>query len=272
MTSTDGIIVNDFHIGALDSICPPEVKVCLTEENGKESQVYHRALEIQKEVYNKWICVTEACPPLDFLFINGDMTDGRNPKGKGEGLWTENLRAQSIVCVDLLEMLPMKKDVVIRISFSSAYHAGHNPSTDELIYQEFRARGYTNVKVDYDWPVQINDMKFHFNHKVGVAQNDVTSLEKEMMWAKVHQTEYGHIDGIIRAHCHIDSHIEKRGMYGWIVPGWKARDEYVKAGGLRYNPTIGCLILHVPENGSKDFKWNWMKWALKKPLSFEKII
>jgi hypothetical protein len=264
------MVVNDFHVGSFYSICPPTVKVDTKDKNGKDFEVNYNARELQKEIYDRWERVCERSPPIDLLIVNGDMMDGPNYKGKGEGLWTNLIRVQCVVCADLLEMLPITKDTIIRMTYSSAYHSGHNPSGDEILYQELQARGYNNISLKYSQAIQVNDLRMHIGHKVGVSMNDTTALTKEIDWAISHRQDFGKIDCIFRGHAHVDAYVTKRNVHAWIVPGWKGRDEYVSSAGLRFDPCIGCLLLQIPEKG-KEFTWKWEKFALKDVLDWEVI-
>lgn len=263
-------VTNDFHTGSHFSMCSPRVKIDLENEKGNKFVINHEANEVQQSIYETYIGACQRMPKLDGLILNGDMTEGWNPKGKSDGLWCSNQRGQVVEAANLIEKMPITEDTWIRITYSSGYHTGHNPSTDEMLSQELRARGYKDVSLKFDHALVVNDMRLHASHSIGVAMNKTTSLTKELTFAMENQKDYGDIDIVLRAHCHYASHVYRDHKWGFIVPGWKARDEFVGSKGLKFDPKIGALVLNIPKTG-KDFSYDFMEYSLKYPLDWEVV-
>lgn len=245
----DILLVADIHSGSTVSPVHPKAKL--------ESGMSVGPNNFQKRVLRPFW--REMCKvPVDRVVTLGDMTDGRNRKDEGCGIWTSDLTLQTLNAALLLRELNIRPDEEgykrIDAIGGSGYHIGSNPSTDQLVcskINELNDRSSDKFDVKYhgmEFILSAEKCKVHFSHKMSTGFYQGTALNRELMYSYLYQYD---IDGMIRAHIH-HYHLDSDGRrFAVSLPGWKGRDKYLKSFGLKYLSQIGWVVLRL-----KDGDWS----------------
>ena len=252
----NGLILSDLHVGADTGCCLPSVHVSIDD-----TFIDHTAFGIQKESYDRLSQVCDEAGRVSFVILNGDICHGHNYKERGKYCWTTDMRAQAVVAAEtLLDTVNAKKNAKWWLTTSSGYHGGSNPSADELLVKELQTRGI-DAKLNTEWALNINDMRIHCTHQVGVSSSVywATAIARELLMEELHTGTWGSFDYVIRSHCHYFYQVSDGGTVGIITPAFMGRDAYIAKKGLRFNPHIGAVMLKIPEHGHKhDYHvWKW---------------
>ena len=244
-------LVSDLHCGSDVAVAFPDTITC------EEPLSTLKLNQVQRYFYDKWK-VLETQEPYDAVFALGDLVDGTNRKEMGEGAWTTNLKLQALCAARGLMRIPLKKGGVIGVIGGSGYHGGCNPSMDNLVVEIIN-----RLKGNAEWwgldrIMQVEDCRFHLCHQISAGFYKGTSLNRELIYSYIYEKD---VDGIIRGHLHSYHMDEVGGRFAMILPGWKARDSYLRKQGLRWGHTaVGWVDLLV--DGAE---WQRVKhiWELK---------
>lgn len=249
--STKVLVVGDMHVGSVDAIMPPIVNMYEGEEH-REMEL--RQNELQKHLFKKWKAMCEA-DDYDICLCMGDLTEGLNRKDAGSNNWTNEPRIQIETAAELLKMTGAKQFFGIQ---GSPYHTGIEGSMDHDVLNEL------NGSFDEDLIVKIEGLRIHMKHVTGVASvphSRSTSLHKDINTAQSEVETFGPLDIHLRGHTHYFHYVGWDGKLGIIVPGWKARDPF-----LRRRPMIGNDSGYVTIDVSNK-KFSWDAQTFKIPTS-----
>lgn len=244
--TTRVLVLNDTHIGNVNSVMPTEVEVGTGDENRSYSI---QSNNIQRTMYDKW---TEMCSDnYDVGLLLGDMTEGTNYRENGIGNWTNDMSLQIDTCVDMLEKTGITEWYGVQ---GSPYHTGLNESAD---YEVLDKLGGT---FDDDMILGIDDILFYLKHVTSyssVPHSRSTGLNRDMVNTEIHKNSYGDIDVHLRAHVHYHHFVGWEGKLGLINPCWKHRDQFLRRGNAG-SADIGYTVFTVDGD-----EYNWKTECFK---------
>lgn len=271
------VALGDLHVGSTVAVADPG-----------STPTNDAAAELRSRLFDRWRESAEGpWSRPDVLIVNGDIVDGQNPKGGGLGTWTNDLFHQADHAVQLLRMWRAKKIFVIR---GSNYHvqAGRTGlHLEEYVARQLGAEPYPNQenvepeareRSGWEWYLNLGGVTFHVTHKVGVARvfhYRTTPLARQMLQAKLNDQLRHEMDKnlrirvVLRSHAHYYITVGHSGSDGWILPCWKALDEFMLSNGpLDISPDIG-FVGYTIKDGKLGYEKNlWELTEVRRaPLS-----
>lgn len=269
------VAIADLHVGGLVSLADPSISP--TNDPGAE---------IRDSLFNLYRTAAISGPwsRPDALIVVGDIVEGQNPKSGGFGLWTPNLLEQADHATHLLKMWNAKRIFIIR---GSNYHVqvGHSGfQIEEYIARQIGAEEYPNQgnipeemrdHSGWEWYLNLAGITFHAAHKVGVSKvfhYRTTPLSRQMLQAKLNDQLRHEMDKnlrirvILRAHAHYYCTVGHSHSDGWILPCWKALDDFMLSNGaLDISPDIGFVGFSI-QDGRLSYEKNlWELSQVRKP-------
>ena len=225
---------------------------------------------IRDAIYQKW-CEATSGPwkNPDVLIVDGDIVEGQNRKSGGLGVITTDLYEQMADAVDLLKMWKAKKIYIIR---GSGYHVEADHSgiqCEEQIARNLGAEEYPNQEhIDperrdhsgWHWYISVGPETFHASHHIAVSKvfhYMSTPTARAMLDAKLndmlrHELGKFRTSIVLRAHAHYFNHVEYSSSHGFVLPCWKAVDEFgAKRGAISLSPDIGYLGFEIGKGGMR---------------------
>lgn len=181
--------------------------------------------DLQKAFLKEWrdmIRRLDGVGGVDICICNGDLVEGYNRFENGLGNWTNDIDVQVNTAVRLLKMIGAKQYYG---SQGSPYHTGLNASADQLVVERLGGKYST------DFYLKVNKLRFYVRHEIGysgVPHGRATSLSRDLINTKLNSDIYGDVDVHLYAHTHYSQAVINYGKLGVIVPGWKARDEFIR--------------------------------------------
>ncbi len=231
------LIVSDLHVGSNYAIRPLHVDI---ERNQATYKMPIGASTTQKIFYKRWEQMCDDIGRIDAVIVNGDLCDGLNPKGKGKGIWTSDIRQQVNGAVSLLEMIKTRSYYVTQGSY---YHTGENISTDELVAMCLGGTFGTELFIT------VEGVRLHAMHAVGTTRSGIrgrtAGIMSEVDGAINGENYFGNIDVLLRGHTHYYCQVSTEGKTGVITPCWKGRDEFAATRTLHFRPNHGYVTCDV---------------------------
>ena len=232
------LIVSDLHVGSKFALAEPTPEYALNN--------------VQKLIYNQWLTMIKDAGKVDYLVVNGDITDGTSYAEEGLHQWTNDVDAQIENAMELVKKIDYDK---LLVTYGSGYHVRRNPNADRTFALRMNAdeHGY-----ELFWKPAGTTSKFHVQHKISVSlsswQYRTTSLAREMVLALLNEHVWGSIDVLVRSHAHYFVSVAFTKSLGFITPCWEARTPYLVEKGLAGVPKLGYVLLVGRE---KDGEWSW---------------
>lgn len=245
------VALADLHVGGRAALAAPEVS-CINDMYAP----------VRAALFENWRAAAEgpwASP--DALIVNGDAVEGKNKKKGGIGTWTTDLLEQADHAEELIRMWKAKRVYIIR---GSGYHV----DADGLPVEEYMARRlgaeeYPNQRhipkekrqrSGWHWYLRFYDVTFHVSHRISVSRvfhYQSTPTARQMLNAKLNdQLRHGlakhKVRIVLRAHAHYFNTVGYSGSDGFVMPCWKAQDDYMlEKGPLDISPDMGFLGFEV---------------------------
>lgn len=241
----DILMISDLHSGSTVSPLHPKTKL--------DGQMSVGPNPFQKRVLRPyWL---EMCKiPVDMAVFCGDMVDGKNPGDEGCGIWTSDMKLQTLNAALLCRELNIRPNEEgyrqIYAIGGSDYHIGKNPSADQTVCEKINElNDRTDLKFDakyqgMEFIMEAEKCKIHFSHKMSTGFYQGTALNRELLYSYLYQYD---IDGMVRGHIH-QYHLDTDGdRFAVSLPGWKGRDKYQINYGLKMLAQIGWAILTLED-------------------------
>jgi len=220
--------------------------------------------KVQQEFYNDWETLMDLVGPVDSVVGNGDLCEGINVKGQGEGCWSPVRATQINTCAELLGMIDTKEFTIIN---GTPYHTGVNPSNDAGVASKLRENGFRVKYAGVEEILNIDGVRIHCCHKIGVCGADkkgrVTAISRELQAALLNEKYFGKVNGVFRSHVHYHVYVGMEDMVGMTLPCFKCRDDYAGSQSLNWVPEHGAVLVEV-DNG--EMSWSHQMFTLPDEL------
>ena len=253
------------HCGSRFAVCSPNPKM-----NGGS----YNPNPLQKQLYEYWLWVKDSLTKQpDILVLNGEPTDGSNPKQLGDQSWTTVLQEQ---IDDAKELLSIYKPQHFLMTRGSDYHskAGTYSVEEDLArqlgcmpYQGLfkskdtvpdydKNRNLTN-RTDYYLNFSIHGKVFSVTHHIGFNRwfaYRTTAIAREMADMEFLSGRYYNAEDkpsiIVRSHVHYFVYVRFATQHGFTTPAWKLPDSHLFRGGIGGTaPSLGAIEVIVETNG-----------------------
>ena len=265
MAAIRGVALADLHVGSRVGLANP-----------KETPASDAGAPVRAGLFRCWeesVSGPHAKP--DVLLVVGDCVEGGNRKQSGIGTWTTDLLEQADHAVELLRMWHADRIFMIR---GSGYHVEANNSglqIEEYIARQLGAEEYPNQehlkparrdRSGWSWYLRLAGVNMHISHKISVSKvfhYQSTPTARQLLNARLNnglrrvlsKDEDSKLRVVIRAHAHYYNTVGYSGSDGYVLPCWKALDEWMLAGGpIEISPDIGYLGFHC-----EDGVWSYDK-------------
>lgn len=232
--------ISDMHTGHRVALWPQEH---ITEQ-GQSIKASRAQLQLLEYWEDFW---THEAKDAEYVLLEGDMCEGKNPRGNAKDLMTPDLHEQIAANLALTE--PKVKDRKIRGVVGSCYHSSDDMELDKLITEKLggKSKGViANLKLKQSKKI------INFSHVVSEAvlyrpmAVDRDSLRIDA--AKGQGKLDFHIDIYVRAHWHwfYTGQTENRTVI--LNPAWKLwapiRKKIAK-NWATYLPSIGGTVIEI---------------------------
>jgi hypothetical protein len=233
----------------------------------------HNPNPLQKKLYESWCWVKDSLSTNpDILVLNGEPTDGSNPKQLGDQSWSTNLDEQ---INDALELLKMYKPKHFLMTRGSDYHSKAGTySVEEDLARRIGAKHYAGLvqqeslqdwdsnrnrtnRTDYYLTFSVNGKVFSVTHHIGFNRwfaYRTTALAREMADMEFLRGRYWKPEDmpsvIVRSHVHYFVYVRFATQHGFTTPAWKLPDSHLFRGGLGGTaPSLGAVEVIVEPSG-----------------------
>lgn len=234
------LVVNDLHCGSRWGVMPSRFE---WEEDGQRD--FADANAIQEILFREWKDMCIDVGKVYAVIVNGDTVDGIDYKTGGKYQWTSNYRLQAQCAKQLLTMISFKSNRRFYITQGSNYHTGTNMSGDEYLSDIIHAK-----KFGYELIIDVNGLGIHVCHFIGSAKSN---LESEIENYIMHQEQNGKVGLILRAHKHSFKYAGISDLVAIQSPCWKAKEEFSRARGFKWEPQMGYIVIDVHDDGTFDW-------------------
>lgn len=229
---------------------------------------------LQKKLYESWLWVKDQLSKNpDILVLNGEPTDGSNPKQLGQESWSTVLQEQIDDAASLLKMYKPQHFLMTR---GSDYHSKAGTySVEEDLARQLGCKPYQGLfkssdnvadydqnrnktnRTDYYLNFSVNGKVFSVTHHIGFNRwfaYRTTALAREMADMEFLRGRYWKPEDmpsvIVRSHVHYFVYVRFATQHGFTTPAWKLPDSHLFRGGLGGTaPSIGAVEVIVEPNG-----------------------
>lgn len=236
------LVLSDLHVGSSKGLMPPNF---VDSEGNVQTQN-----EGQKYL---WACfqnmLSRVAPQkIEKIVINGDITDGKQPKSMGAGL-TLRMGDQKEAAVKVLEeirnLFPAAKWYFTQ---GTPYH--ENP--DDVRDVAWMLLG-EKPEVRRTLTLRVGEALIRFHHEVAFRSGwlKASSLESEFINANnsVMDAGWADVDAEVRSHCHYFLALQRKTKLGVITPCWQLQTDFVTKGSPTKNiPDLGAVVLSVDDS------------------------
>jgi hypothetical protein len=144
-------VLGDLHCGHINAIAPPR------HQQSEDSQGCFKILQSFGKRHG----------PFDYVFLMGDMIDGKGGKNAGVELITTDCSKQADIAIQVLETLPVTKNAKWFAAAGTPYHGGVSEDFERLVASSF---GATYSAVTY---ADVGGYRFRLRHKLNRAMNNL---------------------------------------------------------------------------------------------------
>jgi hypothetical protein len=242
------LVMSDFHCGHLVGLTPPAWQLNPRNTTTKANKF----AKIQRELWGYVAREVEALRPIDTLFVNGDLIDGRGKANEGgtEHITTDR-EEQAAMAVEIIKIVGAK-DVVL--TFGTTFHTGADGEDwESIISQRTGAR-----KIGSHEFVRVGGVTFNLKHHLGssaVPHGRYTALAREKLWEELWQSRKGfpQADVLIRSHVHYHTFIGGPGWLAMTTPALQGLGS--KYGARRCNGIVDFGFIHFDLDGKGGYSW-----------------
>lgn len=251
MTERRLLLIGDMHIGSHASVMPTDV----VTRSGNE--IAPNPLQVHLLQY--WYDMLDELKEMngvDGIVNMSDTVDGMNFKQSGVPTWSPDVDLQCKVATDMISTIPVRRKLYY-CPYGSLYHTGANLNSEDYIKSMLMNLGYECI-VDKDISIRFGGCFFHARHETTVGKSvwmyRATHIARELMLASMSREKLtdgldddgtGHFC-VLRGHTHQFINVNTPHTHGFVVPCWKARDDFIKKLTAE-SPTIGYIIIYCDE-------------------------
>lgn len=261
-----GLILSDLHIGSMWSMWPKDLRL----SNGT-LPILNQGQDYLLECYED---LKERVPKrLDFLFLGGDLVEGKNSAEEGAWLTESHPSWQTRAAIEILEPLVDRAKYVYVIG-GSKYHVGRGFEFEESLAQHLHSE--QNAFGGFVWPwlnISVDGVHLDISHRQSVMMRyKSTPLEREIQFSNnIIPDIKEDCDAIYRAHAHMYVDLNVDGQVSVSLPPWKLPDYFAQTT-VSPNRTISRLFGAVLVTIKPDIKAagepNAGEYVLNKFLSY----
>jgi hypothetical protein len=230
-------VLSDLHIGSRWGLWPPGM--VMRGEPLPQS-------DVNAAIWQIWQRMSDA-PVPDVIIMNGDILNGANPRGGGEGVKAVEPDAEQIAAAEILSPLLTGKP------HYWLYGTPYHEKATELLAKHLGARPWNTGALvehvgDLSVPGHILNIAHHPEGRSVLYTG--TSMERAVMLSLVSEASgRGRCDIIIRSHWHRYHLYQSGGKTVVQTPGWQVQTpREIMLSYFRYTPEIGWVDL-VLEQG-----------------------
>lgn len=259
------VAIGDLHVGSLVALAGPEADRPGDSFRG-----------IRRRLFAAWREAIKHAGRPDVLVVNGDLVEGQNRKGGGIGVWSCDLLEQADHCCELLRMWRAKRIVVVR---GSPYHveAGHSGvQVEEYIGRRLNAVENDGQASAWEWYLDVEGVCFHVSHRIAVSRvfhYQSTPTARQLLQARLNDRLRHLVNScgrkiqiVLRGHAHYYNTVGYSGCDGFVLPCWKAYDDYLlKTGPLDISPDIGYVEFECDKGSYRYRKGLWKIGVIHPP-------
>ena len=207
MRSKKGIIVSDFHCGAMTGLTPPD-----------SMKPKFKALSMP--LWESFVEIIEKIGDVDILIGNGDLVDGEGKKNHGIEQNTTNPYEQAEMAIECLDMITCKKRY---FTAGTPFHVATNYRFEKKITDHYGTELLDTLRL------RINDIKINVRHKVptsSTAYGEPSQLFKEVVRGLITDMNDNiePADVYVRSHAHQFWEVRNGHQIGIITPSWQIPD------------------------------------------------
>ena len=243
------LVIGDTHCGHLGGLTHPMYMAPVIEAAGERKNI----AEAQRFMWDWYQREVVDRGPYDVVILGGDLTDGKQSRNSGLGLWSTSRLDQQDCAYQVLRKVVGKKTKVFGV-LGTPYHSENDWETDvmEKLGAEFSNHAF----------IKINGLLYDVKHKVSAGSAPATrpAVRNEWLHSLIRSAhnEGEPSDIIIRHHAHTYWHEGDGSYLGLVVPGLQWFSDYGELNFSRW-VGVGCVVL---ETDSRR-KGEWPSW---KPL------
>lgn len=237
------VVIADAHCGHRVGLTPPQYQSAI------QGHKYHR---IQVETWGLYTGIIDSLKPIDNLFVNADMVDGKGDRSGGSELITPDMRIQVDMAREVI--LYAEADAIV-MTRGTPYHV--SPGGED--WEDVLAREVEAKKIgDHEW-IDVNGVVFDMKHKVGsssIPHGRGTPIAKEKLWNMIwaDHEDQPKSDIIIRSHVHYHYLVgEPPRWIGMTTPALQAMGSKFGARQCSGHVDWGLVHFDIKDNG----EWEW---------------
>jgi hypothetical protein len=237
---TTAVLCGDFHAGSETGLNP-------TPSN-----------PIQKELLKCYLdAIKHVGKSPDILFLNGDLIDGEQKRGRGKGD-IGDLEYQIDLAVDLVKMWSPKKIVM---TTGTAYHVGGDTIEAEHLIAKFLREGGMDVQIHRKANVTINkwfrlELRHHLGSS-GIPHGRHTAGARARTWnvlnAAHNGSEWPHLN--VYSHVHYWHYEEDAWSASMGLPAWQAIGNRYGDERCCGHVDLGAVKLTIGKTEKEGWKW-----------------
>jgi len=226
------LVISDMHVGSKWGLTP----------KGKFNEDTN---PFQRWVHRSWVdMVRKAKGSIDYLLLNGDLTDGNGMKSYGVEVNTTSLDDQVNWTIELLEPLISNKTKIFGVD-GSGYHSGKSTNTDKRVVENFEGVYFKSTLHP-----NIGGHLIQMNHASGV-----TNFKREMKETLEYATRE-HIKApevILRGHIHRYTRMEDATITAISTPSWQYPTPFIEKKKANVKWDIGAIVMEFDKNIMKIY-------------------
>jgi len=260
------LVMADLHCGHLIGLTPPKWWEQFipghTDEEGEPATSRQAAAVIEQELWEWFASEVDALKPIDNLFANGDLIDGKGEKSGGTELRVSDRNHQ---CQMAAECLLYPEAERIYITYGTPYHSGQSEDFEDNVAEKVGA-----VEIGSQLWVEVNGVVFDLKHQVGrssVPYGGLTPIAKEAIinQLEAEKEEEPNSDILIRSHTHQFWHCGNGDWLALTTPALQAKGTKFGARRVVGGIQIGFVYFDVYEDGSFRWQARRIKLASQRP-------
>ena len=246
------LVISDTHCGARTGLTPPAWQYSADSEGQRAKW---RA--IQGGCWDWYVNTLKSIGPVDAIFANGDLIDGRAERSGGSELLTTDREEQCAIaafCIRQAQtMVRGKNKTSVVMTYGTPYHGGILEDWERFVADEVGAEKIGG----HEYP-EVNGLVFDMKHKVGsstIPHGRHTAVARERLWGQLWGERGDAPKGqvIIRSHVH---YYDFCGGPGWLALTTPALQSFGSKYGARQCSGLvdfGMLTFDVDADGSYSF-------------------
>lgn len=189
---------------------------------------------------------------LGTVILNGDLIDGRNPKGQGTGVFSPRLSDQVEAAIEILQPLTKRATDVLRTTGTDYHDDVQGPLLAlDIALKVRKSRQVFNLRLDNGRVVNVAH-----HPSGGGALYMGTKLDKEqrLMRLAAEAKKLPFADWIFRSHLHEFNIYRNKRSEVVLLPCWKFPDAHSQKGNLfGWQPDIGAAMLARDPNSERGY-------------------